>query len=69
MWLNDSESYAAVATSRVSHAREVNDDDLEKNRYTGPPGRGLSEGPTTPPHKNICCCKDPQSEPVGQGPY
>jgi len=38
-WLKDPESYAggSVATGRVSHTRQVIDDDQEEKRYPGPP--------------------------------
>jgi hypothetical protein len=37
---HDPESYAGgnLATGRVSHARQVKSDDLDKKGYPGPPG-------------------------------
>jgi len=37
---HDPESYAggSLATGRVSHARQVKDDDPDKKGYPGPPG-------------------------------
>jgi len=53
-WSNDPESYAggSFATRRVSHAGQVEGDDSDKKGYPGPPGWGLSAGPTTLPCKN-----------------
>lgn len=49
MWSNDSESYAggSVATGRTSQARQVKDDDPDKEGYPGLPGWGLDVGLTT----------------------
>jgi len=43
MWSNDSDSSAegSAATGRVSHARQVKGDDLDKKGYPGPPGWGV----------------------------
>jgi hypothetical protein len=47
------ESYAggSVATGRVSHAKQVKDDDPDKKGYAGPPGWGLGVRFTTPRRK------------------
>ena len=39
-WSNDPDSYTGdiVATSKVSHARQVKGDDPEDKGYSGPPG-------------------------------
>jgi len=34
----------SLATGRVSHARQVKNDDPEKKGYPGPPGRGSVTG-------------------------
>jgi len=48
---NDPKSYkgGSVATSRVSHARQVKGDDPDKKGCSGPPGWGLGVEQTTPP--------------------
>jgi hypothetical protein len=58
-WSQDPESYAGsrIATSRVSHAREVKGDDPDKKGYPGPPGWGLGLGLTTPPCETWICLK------------
>jgi hypothetical protein len=52
--LNDPESYTggSIASGRASHARQVEGDDPDKNRYPGPPGWGLGVQLTSP-HKNV----------------
>jgi len=39
-WSDDPDSYAggSSATDRVSHARQVKGDDLDRREYPGPPG-------------------------------
>jgi len=43
-WCNDPESYAggSVSASRVTLAGQVKGEQPDKERYTGPPGWGLS---------------------------
>lgn len=55
VWSNDPESYtgSSVATSRVSHARQVKGEDPGKKGYPVPPGRKLGLRMTTSPH-NKC---------------
>jgi hypothetical protein len=43
----------AYATGRVSHAREVKDDDPDKKGYPGPPGWGFGVGLTTSHSKKL----------------
>ena len=55
----------AYATGRVSHARQVKGDDLDKKGYPGPPGWGLGVRLTTSPCKKIYCYETSSG---GQGP-
>jgi hypothetical protein len=43
----------AYATGRVSHSRQVKDDDPDEKGYPGPPGWGLGVRLRTPPYKKI----------------
>jgi hypothetical protein len=43
----------AYATGRVSHARQVKGDDLDKKGYPGPPGWGFSVRLTTSHSKKV----------------
>jgi hypothetical protein len=56
-WSNDPETYTggSIATGRVSQPGQVKDDDLDKERYPGPPGWGLSVGLTALPRKKPIC--------------
>jgi len=56
-WANGPEGYAggSIATSRTSHAGQVEGDDTDSKSYPGPPGCGLGVGLTTPPRKKHYC--------------
>jgi len=53
----------AYATSRASHARQVNGDDPDKKGYRGPPGWGLGAGLTTLSCKKQNVAKKSVNEP------
>jgi hypothetical protein len=53
VWSNVQESYSggSVATGRASQARQVNGDDPDKKRYSGPLGWASGLRPTTSSRK------------------